>query len=226
MNRIVNLICLGTLLALGSGACNDAHRGEPRSAPTPISAEAKYTIIESSTMHRFKRSLTVRLDRKVSKEKLRGIAKELKKRERLKYERTFIVYLLPGMTPGAGAWATTHFNPNLEVRILGLTTEQEKALADEPEKSSRKIVGKWLDEGFGLPSQFTIYRQNGKLYMEQKFTNGSRDNQEMVEKGWSSGRRFEQKQGVQFGEYFVIDRNGNLQIRDETGLINTARKVE
>jgi hypothetical protein len=36
-----------------------------------------------------------------------------------KYERVYICYYLPGMEVDAGAWATGHFNPDLEVRIFG-----------------------------------------------------------------------------------------------------------
>ena len=36
-----------------------------------------------------------------------------------RYERVFICYYLPGMILDSGAWATSHFNPTLQVRILG-----------------------------------------------------------------------------------------------------------
>jgi len=32
---------------------------------------------------------------------------------------------LPGMEVGKGAWALSHFNPNLEVQILGFTGKNE-----------------------------------------------------------------------------------------------------
>lgn len=34
------------------------------------------------------------------------------------HERTFVEFLLPGMKPGAGAFATAHHNPKMEVDIL------------------------------------------------------------------------------------------------------------
>ena len=61
----------------------------------------------------------IRLEKKVPKEFLKEIAKMLNHLEKRKYERTLILYFLPDMKTDSGAWATTHFNPNLEVRILG-----------------------------------------------------------------------------------------------------------
>jgi hypothetical protein len=51
---------------------------------------------------------------------LTAISSRLYRRYRgRKYERVFICYYLPGMEVGAGAWATGHFNPELEVKVLG-----------------------------------------------------------------------------------------------------------
>lgn len=41
-----------------------------------------------------------------------------KKHKGKKFERVFICYYLPGMEIDAGAWATGHFDPELEVKIL------------------------------------------------------------------------------------------------------------
>jgi hypothetical protein len=56
-----------------------------------------------------------------SVEVLRAIATQLKNSDAHTYERTFIVYYLPGMEIGSLAWATSHFDPELQVRIIGVT---------------------------------------------------------------------------------------------------------
>ena len=66
-------------------------------------------------------NLDVRLNQKVSQDVLRAIALELKSNDSRQYDRTFIVYYLPAMNVDSGGWATTNFNPTLDVRILGLT---------------------------------------------------------------------------------------------------------
>ena len=250
MKQFVKLTCLGTLLAAGLVACDNGGRQQPRSTSSareprsearsspakaekfnvlsvaPIPADVTYTIINTDVIPGIKRSLDVRLNRKVQEDVLRSIARELKKADRNRYERTFIVYYLPEMKVGAGGWATTHFNPDLEVNILGLTAKQEEALFNAPEDAKREVIGSWLDQSPMVGGKITIYRKDGKLYLEQKFKDGSSSNKEMVEKPSSRGRRFEEKGGASFGEHYVIDRQSNLQIRDQEGLVATAKEIK
>ena len=194
----------------------------------PISKEVIYTIIDTHILPGIKRALNVRLSRKVSKDVLHSIALELKNRDANRYKQTFIAYYLPGMEVGAGAWATTHFNPDLQVRIEGLTLEEAAVLVSEPESPSRHVIGKWLakDTLLGSPvGKITIYESNGKILWEWKFNDGSTLVQELVERSSSKGRTFERKKGSSFGEYYVIDREGDLQLWDEYGHIMAAPRL-
>ena len=250
MKQIVRLMCLGIVLVVGPVACNDAVQDQARSTsnlkgpapearpaaaqaqefsglPTvPIPADVRYTVISTNVIPGIKRSLDVRLSRKVEEDVLRAIAMNLKKDDPKRHERTFIVYYLPEMKVGAGGWATTHFNPDLEVNILGLTLKQEIAFAKKVEDTTREVVGNWLDQSPMVGGKISIYRKDGKIYMEREFKDGSSSNEEMVEKPSSSGTRYEEKGGSNFGEYYILDRQGNLQIRDREGLIATTRKIE
>jgi hypothetical protein len=199
---------------------------EPTRRTASIPADVSYSIIDSHTLPGVKRSLNVRLNKKVSQETLQAIALELKSQDSRRYDRTFIFYYLPGMTPGAGAWATTHFNLDLEVRILGLTSEQEHALVGEPTPSNREVIGRWLDEGPFLGGRITIFREHGKLYMELKFQDGTGLTKEVVENRSSLGRRFHWAEDSSSGDHWVIDGRGNLQVRDNEGLIKTAKRIE
>jgi hypothetical protein len=116
------------------------------SARPAVPRDVSYSIIDSSALPPVKRSVDVRLNKKVSEVTLKAIALKLKAQDPQQYERTFIAYYLPGMVVGAGAWATTHFNPDLEVRILGLTAEEEDKLLSEPPSQTREVIGRWLDE--------------------------------------------------------------------------------
>lgn len=193
---------------------------------TSIPSDVSFTIADSHTVPGIKRSLDVRLNKKVSEENLRVIALKLKADDPRNYERTFIAYYLPDMTIGAGAWATAHFNPNLEVRILGLTAEAEKTLTQEPVPENREIIGRWLDESPFVGSRITIYREGGTLYVEQKYKDGSSSNKELVEKSSPLGRRFDEVGGSTAGDHWILDSRGNLQLRDNEGLISTARKID
>jgi len=165
------------------------------------------------------------LNKKISEDALRVIAFKLKAQDPRSYERTFICYYIPGMEVGAGAWATTHFNPNLKVKILGMTADQEKALKQLPDDPSREVIGIWLDESPFIGSRITIFRQNRKLFLENMYTDGSSGKKEFVEKLSGKDRTFRKKEGSSVGEFYLIDKQGNLQLWDQEGIIWTAKKI-
>ncbi len=129
------------------------------------------------------------------------------------------------MTPGSGAWATSHFNPNLEVKILGTTIEEEKALMSKPQKSSDKIIGEWLDES-SYGAKYTLIKRNGKIIMICKYKDGSGSEEEMIQKKQSGKLRFEEKEGNDFGEYYLIESNGRLAIYDNSGFGFSMRPIK
>jgi len=197
-----------------------------KSMPNDPAEKVTYSIIKSSVLPGIKRSLDVRLSRKVPKADLHDIALELRAQDSRHYERTFICYYLPGMVVGSGAWATTHFNPNLDVRILGMTVEQESMLKEKADDSSRQVIGRWLDEGI-LNRRITFFKQDGRLIMERLWSDGSRGTDDIIETSSNRGRMFQStKGGGDAGEYYLIDNQGNLQLWDRDGLVFTARRID
>lgn len=222
---VIGLICL---FFVGCETAPEQKSVANTSQITAKSTEDKtitYSIINTDTFHNYKRSLDVRLNKKVSEETLRAIALKLKAQDSRNYERTFICYYLPGMEVGSGAWATSHFNPNLEVKIQGLTAEQENVLRQLPEIESRKVIGSWLNESPFIGSRITFFRENGRLFMENAYKDGSIGKKEIVEIPSSKNRKFQRKEGSSVGEYYLIDSQGHLQIWDEEGYILTAKKI-
>jgi hypothetical protein len=65
-----------------------------------------------------KREVAVRLDERVPESELTAIANEIKNIKRKSYESTNVLYYLPDMVPGEGAWARAHFNPDLKVMVF------------------------------------------------------------------------------------------------------------
>ena len=194
---------------------------EKTTATSIIPADVSYEVINTDIVPGIKRSLDVRLNKKVSEDVLQAIAFELKSNDLRQYDRTFICYYLPDMAVGTGAWATTHFNPTLDIRILGLTTQEEQALMTESTPSNVEVIGIWLDDWTG--SRITFYQKDDILYMEQVFGDGSSRHEELVENSLPLGRRFDMKE--KSSDYFIIDSEGNLQLRDNLGLISTAKRI-
>lgn len=75
-----------------------------------------HTVENAKCMELYKCSYDVRIQTKLSEELLTNIAEKLKRRSPYA-EKTFITYYLPCMEIGNGAWATSHFNPDLEIDI-------------------------------------------------------------------------------------------------------------
>ena len=196
---------------------------QPGGQAPVVPAEATYSVIQTNIVTGIRKSIDVRLDEEVSEASLRAIALELKSGDSRHYERTFIVYYLPGMPVGAGGWANTHFDPALEVRILGLAGPGERADVSESLISDRKDIGSWLDEVSGI--QIVMYREGGKSYVEQYFRDGKFLKEELAGNPSTGGQRLETT-GGSGGSHWVIDPAGNLQIRDNVGLISTAKRIK
>ena len=63
--------------------------------------------------------------------------------------------------------------------------------------------------------------------MESTFKDGSSMAEELVEKKKSTrGRRLDHKVKSDFGEFYVIANNGDLDMWDSEGLIGSAKKQE
>lgn len=96
-------------------------------------------VKENKSIPTIKRSLNVYLKEPIAEIEIRQIAMALHN-EAPNFERTFIEYLLPGMTYGAGAWAISHFNPDLEIKIFGFKPDFELSATSQIIDST---VGQW-----------------------------------------------------------------------------------
>jgi len=179
-----------------------------------------YKVIEKTNLGTIKGSIEIRLEKKVTKDFLQKLAFKLWEDQPRQYDRLFLEYYLPGMTPGSGAWATSHLNLNLEVSILGTTVEQEKALKDSHKNLSGKIIGEWIDES-SYGATYTLIKKNGKIIMVLEYNDGSSSEKEMIKKKQSGRLTLEEKEGNDFGEYYLIKKNGNLCTYDSAGIIST-----
>lgn len=230
---------ISLLLAAGCGDTTSTpvpSNSQPGSAPiqtdstststVSIPADVTYTVIDETKIPGIKRSVDIRLNKHVSEDILTAIAKTVKASDGGTYERTFIGYYLPSMQIDAGYWATSHYNPDLEVRILGLSADAATELSAAPVVPDRDEIGRWLDESPFSSKRIVIYRENGKLFMELTYKDGSSGTNEIIERESPLGRQFSKPGGSRAGDHWVIDSGGDLQLRDQEGLISTAKKLQ
>ncbi len=96
----------------------------------------------------------------------------------------------------------------------------------ESKPQSTEVIGRWQYSLFtGFSATITILRDTGAPVIDTSYSDGSGGTQEIVEGAVSGQRRFEETEGNDFGEYDVIDAQGNLKIYDQEGLIRMAAKV-
>jgi hypothetical protein len=85
----------------------------------PIPDDLVITIVREDQIAGQFRILDITLNHEVDEETLVALANLLRDEDDVTYLRTYIVYYLPGMTPGSRGWATSHFLPELEVQLVG-----------------------------------------------------------------------------------------------------------
>lgn len=179
-------------------------------------------ILDTKTMKTIKKTIYIQIPEQLTKLQLKEIATQIKDENSI-YERLFIFYLLPDMKIGSGAWATTHYNPDLKINIMGADKKAEKTMktADLPEG---EIIGKWHDKTPYVESTMIIFKIDGKFKMKETFIDGSVNEKDLQFTKANGKSKFVYKND--FGEYLLIENDGRLGVYDKDGLISTADKIE
>ena len=98
--------------------------------PLPLTAadEPRYELLHQGIIPKTKASIDIQVSKKLTKLELSQAARTLRQtlcENAAKigscpdvFPKIYITWYLPGMEQGAGAWATTHFEPELDVKIM------------------------------------------------------------------------------------------------------------
>lgn len=183
----------------------------------------KFTILKEDKNNQLKKvSINVRIDEEISKIDLKKISLEIKK-NRPEFEKFWIFYFLPDHKPEYGAWATTHFTPNLEVKILGSTKESMKELDNKIIQEN--VISVWKDNDAIMPCKIYLIKKNNNFILKTLFAkNGYSDETEIDEKIIKSeiNGKVRLKSDNPHGEYYEIEKNGNLGIYNTNGKFKEA----
>lgn len=196
---------------------NEQKTGAPtQQSDTEIPTDLTYNILEETSNKALSKcNLDLQLSRKINKNELTALANKLRS-TRDQYNHLWIFYTLEGMKVGSGAWATTHFTPDLKVEILGATAEEEKEL----NKLSKNVdggttIGQWFEQQ-ATSATYVYYEKNNKFYMKTIFKDKSSMESEIKKTKVKNGLRLNDI-GNTHGEYFLIASNGNLEFYNKEG---------
>lgn len=188
------------------------------SQPTQVS----YKILSDEKKSNIKRTVQIELERRITAQEIEKIAQEIFDLEQQKYERTFIMYSIKNENMG-GAWATSHFDPTLNVKILGSTVDEHQKLNAVQVKVDGKVIGQWRST-WGFETTMVMYEHKNKMWLKQILSDGSStDADELIKINKNNKQGFAIKDDDN-SEYYVINQNGDLEFWSERGNYYTAKK--
>ena len=211
----------------------------------------EYSIIKVDKIPNEKYSIDIRLEKEYKKTELEEFAYYVKNELITEdYTRVFISYYLPNMKVGQGAWATSHFNPELEIIMSSPfydnTKEKEKVNLSKTDiavntflskNSSCEIIGKWYQ---GNNFLMFIFKKNEKYNLKEMNISTLKigKNYELIEKKVNGKQAFIIKEFLEgtnvgsdveligeFTDYYLIEKNGDLALYDNIGIIEKYRKI-
>lgn len=180
-----------------------------------------YTIIkDEESALRIKRVVEVLLPERVDEFTLKALAEKIYKDG---FERTFIGYRIKGEEHGT-YWATTNYDPNLEILFLGSEKEAYNNLKKSELQVDGELIGKWL-VNWGYEYKATIYMKGNQVMMKTLFTDGSGGDVKLSSNEINGQVRYYDEGGKERGEYYIIASNGDLQFWSKNGNYYTAPKA-
>lgn len=116
----------------------------------------QYTVLEDEKLGRIKRSVELLLAERIEVADLERLAHEIRDGDQTKYERTFIGWRVVGDDLEGMYWASTHFDPDLDVKIIGPTAAEYAYLRTLNPVVFGVEQGSWIETEMGRYSHLLI----------------------------------------------------------------------
>ena len=181
-----------------------------------------FKILDIRTSGTVKMTIYMQTPEQLTEPELEEIAINLRN-ENSTYDKLFIFYYLPDMELNGGAWASTHFNKELEIKIYGVDKSIE-AKVKNAKQSSGELIGKWYDKTPGIEHSIIISKIGSKYILKRAFRDGSVMEKDLKFSLSNGKMKFVYESDV--GEYLLIEKNGQLGQYDNQGLIDKCDKIK
>lgn len=186
--------------------------------------DINYSIVSDKSKRDIKRAVEVVLDERVDQPTLEALANRIKNSNPESFQRTFIGWRIKG-EEGGGYWAKTDFVPALNIQFLGATVEEYNKLKAVSTAADGEVFGSWLST-WGADYKMVAYRKDKKIFIRSTFTDGSSGTKEFVSKKVSGRSVLVDAEGSDFGEYYLVNVQGDLEFWGENGSFYTAKKTD
>lgn len=183
----------------------------------------KYKIIEDTVKGNIKRTVEVELSSRTDEEQLRALAKEIYALKDVNVERTFIGYRIAGEHKSQAYWATTHYDPDLKVKIMGESASNYEKIKNTALPDG-DILGSWM-VSWGFEYKSVAYEKDGKTYIRNIHGDGSQKDEIYELSKSDKGIKLQNESGKDHNEYFIINKNGDLEFWSDNGNYYTAPKI-
>ena len=171
---------------------------------------------KNDVLSKFSTDVTIKTE--ITENQIELVANEIKS-DNTGFDRYFIVYYLDDMDVERAGWATSHFNPDLDISILGLTKEELNNLSQITTKDDFEgdIISQWK---VNIPNSIITLTQDGNNYtVYQTYDDGSESSKDIQ----LIGDKYVYEND--FGEYYKINSDGKLEHYSENGKFATYPEV-
>ncbi len=208
--------------SMGEASMEAQDRGEIQQitdkVKTNVVQPISYTVLEDEPLGRIRRSVELLLPERIEPADLERLAYEIRDGDPTKYERTFIGWRVEGDDLEGMYWASTHFDPNLDVQIIGPTAAEYAYLRDLNPVVPGVELGRWIETGMGRYSHLLVgYKTGGKTYFHMYMLDGDDKATEYIEERFAGEVRY--RRGADERDYMVINDGGELVFGDEEGVV-------
>ncbi|MGL2965887.1 hypothetical protein [Flavobacterium sp. XGLA_31] len=177
----------------------------------PLPDGFTYNIInDESNADLEKNQLEVEINKKLTEGQIATLAEELYN-SKDKQRRFYINYKLKELENSPFAWATSNFDPELEINIIGSTSQEDLNKDKLSEKIDGDGIGRWNENKYTF-SNLIIYKKDNKIILKTVFKNGQTSEEELKETKTDKGTRYDYKEGGYNGEYFILNNKNELEL--------------
>ena len=217
--QVFGLVILLVIIAVTFSMCSGGSKEKTVEKTAQSAALPSYLITKDDYREGRPRKVEVTLTKRLSDTELAEVAKAVRADTNVKAEKTFIGFRVEGQIDKA-YWANASFDPDYRASLIGTSAKDYQTLKTMDLKAYPDMIGSWLQDG-ALGHVMVLYKRDGKYFIDSVLPSGGKNTESFTAKKLPGGGVRLDHPEQDFGEYYVVDANGNLQGWGESGVYMT-----